>query len=120
MDVRTIEKRLKELNGDDWLEIDPNDKKLLQPINIVTSLLGPGDVLIFDSRVVHCSNPPNDQVMAKNHPELYKAHGLVQAAGLVNMIPREKISKVVQCKRVEDIKSPGTFHSRTKVHHQLP
>jgi hypothetical protein len=46
--------RLEELNGDDWMEIDPKDHIVLDPEQVVCCLLRPGDLLIWDSRLVHC------------------------------------------------------------------
>ena len=51
-------KRLEELKGDDWMEIDPHDSVVLQPEKILTCLLDAGDLLLWDSRTVHCSYPP--------------------------------------------------------------
>ncbi|KAL7581812.1 hypothetical protein ACA910_022336 [Epithemia clementina (nom. ined.)] len=49
--------RLLELNGDDWMEVDPLDQTVLNPDKIISCLLRPGDVLLWDSRTVHCSYP---------------------------------------------------------------
>ncbi len=46
-----------EVGTDDWLEVDPTDTQILQPQNVISCLLRPGDVLLWDSRTVHCSNP---------------------------------------------------------------
>lgn len=53
--------RLLEVGSDDWLEIDPNDRILLHPSRIVTLLLGTGDMLLWDSRVAHCSYPARSE-----------------------------------------------------------
>ncbi len=105
--------RLKEIQGDDWLEIDPNDSKLLQKEKTIACLLGPGDVLIWDSRLVHCSHPPtfssNDQV--DNLFEKYglHKHGLLRAAGLVNMIPRDQCSVHAHKDRMQAIQDARTL-----------
>eukprot|EP00978_Attheya_sp_CCMP212_P038808 scaffold196190_cov55-Attheya_sp.AAC.1 len=96
-------KRLDEINGDDWLEIDPNDKKLLRSDAIISILLGPGDILLWDSRVVHCSSPGNTHqplddchakrnILEKADQTLRTAsHGLIRAASLISMMPQSRV-----------------------------
>mmetsp|Transcript_42573 Transcript_42573/g.47591 ORF Transcript_42573/g.47591 Transcript_42573/m.47591 type:complete len:498 (+) Transcript_42573:348-1841(+) len=111
--------RLKEINGDDWLEIDPNDT-LLQKESTVMCLLGPGDMIVWDSRLIHCSYPGKPMPSSTNNEyeismeeeeegnEL-KRQGLVRAAGLVNMIPRSKCSIGVHSQRIQAIKNARTL-----------
>ena len=91
--------RLKEMDGDDWLEIDPNDE-LLQSERVITCLLDPGDVLIWDSRTVHCSYREELESEQTSSTGLDSQHGLVRAAGLVNMIPRIDIPAEVHSERL--------------------
>ena len=96
------QKRLEELQGDDWMEIDPLDTTVLQPDKIVTLLLNAGDLLLWDSRTVHCSYPsikfrsdhkhqeqPNHQPQshADKSSEVARHDGFVRAATTVTMIP---------------------------------
>ena len=53
--------RLLELQTEDWLEIDPRDDGVLTPGDAVSCLLRAGDMLLWDSRVVHCSCPGRDE-----------------------------------------------------------
>ena len=91
--------RLQEINGDDWLEIDPNDKVLLQPEKVVMCLLQPGDLLLWDSRLVHCSYPPlkdNDN-NAHNGDEIScrkddaGLSSLLRAATTITMMPTQLV-----------------------------
>lgn len=131
--------RLKEIDGDDWLEIDQFDDVMLDPTKVISCLLGPGDVLIWDSRLVHCSYPPtgtsttdqgnlrgdgiscrfiddnhvpnrdeSNEILALSMKEKY---GLIRCAGLVNMIPRSKITQQVRYQRIQAI-----HHCRTLTH----
>jgi hypothetical protein len=78
--------RLDEVGFDDWLEIDPTDADLLDPARIIMLQLSPGDVLLWDSRTVHCSYPPDP-----SQPECAAGgeSGLVRAATLVSMLPQD-------------------------------
>ena len=100
------EDRLREIKGDDWLEIDPNDDFLFQSGSVITCLLNPGDVLIWDSRTVHCSCPGERKVLESS------MSGLVRAAGLVNMIPRKRCSQVNRIDRLHAIKCSRTLTHR--------
>jgi hypothetical protein len=104
--------RLREINGDDWLEIDPYDKELLDPANVISCMLGPGDIIIWDSRLVHCSYPATtreEREVANSDSDgevmklLNNKHGFIRTAGLVNMIPRSKVSDQTRCQRIEAI-----------------
>ncbi len=107
------ESRLREIDGDDWLEIDQYDREVLDPSNVISCMLGPGDVLIWDSRLVHCSHPPslkqgnvdNGQCSDASFdttifPEQY---GFIRIAGLVNMIPHSKLCDRIINQRIEAI-----------------
>ncbi len=103
------EERLKEINGDDWLEVDPHDRELLDPSKIISCLLGPGDILIWDSRLVHCSHPPKENENLQSiegtdeYSELDERKGLLRTAGLVNMIPKSKVSSEVRNRRINSV-----------------
>jgi len=100
--------RLDELKGDDWMEIDPNDSHLLDPNNIVTCLLKEGDLLLWDSRTVHCSFPGNsDSCNGRHIPSQYK--GLVRAGGLVSMMPKSRATEEVLKGRVEAVRLSRTL-----------
>jgi Phytanoyl-CoA dioxygenase (PhyH) len=104
-------KRLVELNGDDWLEIDPFDEHLLCPNNVVSICLKAGDMLLWDSRMVHCSYPPSSSATNKQQQEQQQQPQeqqqqqeqqqvkkptagplFLRAATLVSMMPRREIS----------------------------
>lgn len=104
--------RLKEIDGDDWLEIDPYDKEILDPGKIFSCMLGPGDVLIWDSRLVHCSYPASVQgsKMAEDDVlSMHERYGFIRTAGLVNMIPRSKVCDQTRSQRKEAINSCRTL-----------
>jgi hypothetical protein len=85
--------RLVELEGGDWMEIPHDDNKIFQDEkNILTCQLGPGDMLLWDSRTVHCSYPGHSNVEADSDLVDYNdlraaANGLIRAATLVSMMP---------------------------------
>jgi len=109
------ETRLQELNGDDWLEIDPNDTLLLQPENVVSCLLHPGDLLLWDSRVVHCSYPGRNQPDDDDDDDGTccdtKKHNLIRAATLVSMMPSQTIPPPIL-----QLRKDATFQYRTLTH----
>jgi len=100
--------RLDELKGDDWMEIDPNDSHLLDPSKIVTCLLKEGDLLLWDSRTVHCSFPGNrDSCNGRHAPSQHQ--GLVRAGGLVTMMPKSRATEEVLKGRVEAVRLSRTL-----------
>lgn len=110
--------RLKEINGDDWLEIDPHDHALLQEESVVMCLLGAGDMIVWDSRLVHCSHPGRSSTKGggKNENDLsmmndgeLQNQGLTRAAGLVNMIPRAKCTFNVHTERMQAVQNARTL-----------
>jgi hypothetical protein len=126
--------RLKEINGDDWLEIDPTDDILLQKESVIMCLLGAGDMIVWDSRLVHCSYPgkkrkPSTTTTAycaeENNKEeeeeedfstqeeeernKLQRQGLTRAAGLVNMIPRVNCPIDIHTQRVQAIQNARTL-----------
>ena len=98
--------RLNELGDEDWLEIDPNDD-VLRLGRVVMCLLDPGDVLIWDSRTIHCSF--REQSERSELVEFDSQHGLVRAAGLVNMVPRGECSRKIYNERIEAVLSARTL-----------
>lgn len=135
-DCRTFySERLREIKEEDWLEIDPNDEDLLQPENVICCLLGPGDVLLWDSRVVHCSFPGNSKeektpgkseivpsgavysvAHERGNENIESSHGLIRAATLVSMMPRDKASEsILQERRAAVDQSRTLTHWANKV-----
>lgn len=107
------EDRLKEIGTDDWLEIDPNDG-MLETKRVISCLLAPGDLLIWDSRTVHCSY--REDFEESSASVFDSQFGLIRAAGLVNMIPRVDCSKEFEMERKEAISNSRTLtHWATKV-----
>ena len=108
--------RLKELAGDDWMEIDPKDTKIFWSGSAITCLLDPGDVLIWDSRTVHCSFREKVEKLDKvaeaarssmNRNRFESQLGLVCTAGLVNMIPQRRSGNILNDNDDDD---NGTVH----------
>ncbi|GFH45757.1 hypothetical protein CTEN210_02231 [Chaetoceros tenuissimus] len=108
--------RLLEINGDDWLEIDPNDKVILSSTsrdrhennNVVMCKLSPGDLLLWDSRTVHCSHP----TLKSNLDETTKVSDelkLDRVGALVNMVPRQNMSEKSHKGRVEAVRQSRTL-----------
>jgi len=98
--------RLEELEGEDWMEIHAADNIILKEENIVACLLEPSDMLLWDSRVAHCSfsaNSSTDNVTAnrsENKKELFlSSHGLMRAAALVSMMPKSYASEEILMQR---------------------
>ena len=92
---------------DDWLEVDPNDAVVLQPQHLLSCLLNPGDVLLWDSRVVHCSYPGKEGAQL---PELWKeAHGIIRAGVMVSMMPAEQVTPEVFRQRIEAVHQRRTL-----------
>lgn len=106
--------RLREIGDDDWLEIDPNDEVLLHPRRLVTILLRAGDVLLWDSRVAHCSYPPRPPQKEKPpavQPPSTKTLGFVRAATLVSMMPCDSVPE-----HVKDERRKAVDDNRTLTH----
>ena len=106
--ARFYHQRLDELKGEDWIEIDPNDSCLLSPSNIITCLLKPGDMLLWDSRTVHCSFPGDDH-SCEDIRVPSSDRGLIRAGGLVSMMPRSQATEEVLKGRVEAVKLSRTL-----------
>lgn len=101
--------RMAEIGTDDWLEIDPNDTELLQPPNLLSLLLSPGDLLLWDSRTVHCSYPAKQD---ESMPEFGNdAYSLIRAGVMVSMMPRHQVEESVLEQRIEAV-----HQSRTLTH----
>lgn len=104
--------RMREVGTDDWLEVDPNDSTILQPQHLLSCLLSPGDVLLWDSRTVHCSYP-GKQDDDEQLPEVWtdSAYSLIRAGVMVSMMPIEGVDSSVLEKRVDAV-----HQSRTLTH----
>ena len=108
--------RLDEVASDDWLEVDPNDARLLDPDRIVSCLLGPGDMLMWDSRVVHCSYPAPQTERGSAGQDCEAPAGLIRAAGLVSMMPAKRASEEVLRARMGAVDQARTLtHWANKV-----
>jgi hypothetical protein len=108
-------KRLEELNGDDWMEIDPTDERVLVRNKVVSICLKAGDMLLWDSRMVHCSYPPSASVIHQQEP-LTKVNGttpplFLRAATLVSMMSQHRVSPAtLKCRKA------AVHASRTLTH----
>ncbi len=111
--------RLDELHGDDWMEIDPNDTTILSPDNIISCLLGPGDMLLWDSRLVHCSYPgveASGEISKTASDSSISNYGLCRAATMVSMMPQSKCSLQVLQQRRQAVTAARTLtHWANKV-----
>jgi hypothetical protein len=110
--------RLDELVGDDWMEIDPNDEIILDPKNIISLLLQAGDLLLWDSRVAHCSYPGIGSCLDDDTTRAGAdaGNGLIRAATTVSMMPTERASESVLWERKEAVHSSRTLtHWANKV-----
>jgi hypothetical protein len=116
--------RLDEVGADDWVEVDPADTALLGADRPVLSCrLEAGDMLIWDSRVVHCSCPgalPEDaDYIGKSQAESSSsescaaiaaaARGLVRACALVTMMPRAHASAETARQRGDAVRRAQTL-----------
>ena len=100
--------RLDEVRGDDWLEIDPRDARLLEARNVATCLLGAGDLLLWDSRVAHCSCPGREEDAAAAR-DAARPPGLIRAAGLVAMMPRRAVAAGARRERIRAVREARTL-----------
>ena len=100
--------RLHELEGDDWLEIDPNDKTILQPDRIVSAELRAGDMILWDSRTVHCSYPGKGSIPPSDKSD-FSDSGLIRAAVAVCMMPRSTIAADVEQERIQAVNNSRTL-----------
>jgi len=116
--------RLNEVDGDDWLEIDADDKVLICEDDVICCQLEPGDMLIWDSRLAHCSYPGKyvetednccrscaenissdgttgmEMANQKSIKDLLsKANGLIRAATLVSMRADSPLSPEIATSR---------------------
>lgn len=109
------------LEGDDWLEVDPQDP-LLRTADAtcgedrsgpVSCVLERGDLLLWDSRVIHCSYPgrnlpgiedvPSMATSENSENDSLAARGLIRACVLVCYMPHSKLSDTVRY-----------FHTKTR------
>jgi hypothetical protein len=104
--------RLDEVAGDDWMEIDPNDKSILDPTHIISLMLQAGDILLWDSRVAHCSYPGQGiSADVDNSTATGAVNGLIRAATTVSMMPTVRASESVLLERKKAV-----HNSRTLTH----
>lgn len=96
--------RLDELNGDDWMEIDSNDHVAINPERVISLMMKPGDILLWDSRTVHCSQPPSASTTFHLDPPK-----LVRAATLVTMMPTRGTSREVLQQRKDAVAQQRTL-----------
>ena len=93
------------------MEIAPQDD-ILQPDRIISCLLGPGDMLLWDSHLVHCSYPGKEESMSVEASN----GGLIRAATLVSMIPSARATPRVWEQRKQAVHQCWTLtHWSNKV-----
>lgn len=106
-----------EIHGDDWLEIPNTDDGIFHGRQIVSCQLQPGDILLWDSRAVHCSYPgerSNGGAVPKrlydNDVSAYNdSDQLVWAATLVSKMPRDRATNEVIRRRLKAVKNSWTL-----------
>jgi hypothetical protein len=100
--------RLRELNGDDWMEVVRDDDGAFEKREILCCQLQPGDVLVWDSRTIHCSFPGplllnDDHNIGSSSKDAtsmsHEFRGLTRAATLVSMMPAERATPEVLVER---------------------
>ena len=111
--------RLDEVGRDDWLEIDPCDVTLLDPSKVLSLKLAPGDVLLWDSRLVHCSYPgPSTSMVGPDGNSgnaavatlaPLRSGGLVRVAGLVTLMPADCTTQPILQGRYEACREMRTL-----------
>lgn len=113
--------RLVELGGDDWMEIPHDDVAMFSDsTKILTCLLGPGDMLLWDSRTVHCSYPgdvvhgedPQANICSlSTSADLLQntGRGLIRAASLVSMTPSSRATSEVLDRRRQAVNRSRTL-----------
>jgi hypothetical protein len=115
--------RLVELDGDDWMEIPHDDSAMFSDDDdstnkmLFTCLLNPGDMLLWDSRTVHCSYPGDEDVGAVVHAEqdpqaknkTAGSRGLIRAASLVSMMPSSRATREVLDRRRQAVNRSRTL-----------
>ena len=106
--------RLDELGSEDWMEVDKDDNAILDPSKIVSCLLQPGDMMLWDSRTVHCSYPAKE--IADSPATGTKNMGLIRAATAVAMMPAEGIpDDIIQARKDAVEQSRTLTHWANKV-----
>lgn len=102
--------RLDELGTEDWMECDPNDTILLgDQSKVISCMLEPGDMLLWDSRTAHCSFPAAEEAtVGGTHSS---SHSLIRAAAVVSMIPSKGVPKDIL-----DARRLAVEQSRTLTH----
>jgi hypothetical protein len=119
--------RLDEVGLDDWVEVDPADTVLVGADRpVLCCRLEAGDMLIWDSRVVHCSCPGalpedadyNDESQSADSVAAAAescaaiaaaARGLVRACVLVTMMPRARASDETARQRGDAVRRAQTL-----------
>lgn len=99
--------RASELKGEDWFEFDGEDPVLLkwhEEGRVVRLGMRKGDLLLWDSRTVHCSYPPE----ARGEEGGGKRPEIVRAAALVAMCPRDDVPARVREGRRKQVEAGMT------------
>ncbi len=78
----------------------PKNDPLLADMKPITCHMEAGDLMLWDSRTIHCSSPPTDAA-AKNPNE----SELVRAISLICMMPRSKSNPAVISRRKEAVEN---------------
>ena len=97
------------------MEVPHDDNKMFLDENkMIACQLGAGDMLLWDSRTVHCSYP-SDAKITKTSQETHSiisdktAYGLIRAATLVSMMPRSKATDEVIKERIRAVNAGRTL-----------
>jgi len=99
--------KIKEVDGDDWMEISGDDVQKAGGGVMVE--MNPGDLLLWDSRTIHCSNGEDETVERGGGGEVTVDGGEVtRAAVLVTMYPEERVGEDVRKRRREGVERGAT------------
>eukprot|EP00960_Hanusia_phi_P075885 768478-Hanusia_phi.AAC.8 len=116
--------RLDELQDEDWLEVHPQDHLLHDKVFCCD--LDAGDLLLWDSRLVHCSYPSALGAVREERAEpcsgdkevLEHAQGLTRAAVMVCYVPAERATTRVKEQRAQAVARGATLsHWPDKLQH---
>ena len=117
------DKKLNEVAGDDWLEINAKDTHVLNEERILCCNLLPGDMLIWNSRLVHCSYPSTHLLESNNntdtidHPQskCLRTYGLKRAAVILSMSKNIPTDNVLLARRRASERCESLTHWIDKV-----
>ena len=99
--------KIEEVDGDDWMEVSGDDVRKAGGAVMVE--MNPGDLLLWDSRTIHCSNGEDETVEGGREGEVtVDGGGVTRAAVLGTMYPEERVGEDVRKRRREGVERGAT------------